>query len=95
MHSYVDLYFTSESTPPREIAKRLLDVAGLALIAGPHDLLFGWETEEEFYDRLTKIREALKNTGVLYRVETVLQAPAFSDPAPWPPPLRRTDASRR
>lgn len=92
-HSYVDLYFTPEALPPREISKRLSQMAGYSLIAGPHDLVFEWGSEEEFYDHLTKIHTALKGTGVLYRVETVLQTWAFSDPAPWPPPLRRTDTT--
>jgi len=91
MRSYVDLYFTPDSTPPEEIAKRLFEIAGLSLIAGPHDLVFEWESEEEFYDRLSKVRAALKGTGVFYRVETVRETWAFSDPIPWPPPLRRTE----
>jgi len=92
MHSYVDLYFTPETIPPLEISKRLSDVAGLSFIIGPHDLAFEWKTEEEFHFRITKIHSALKGTGVLYRVETVPQGPAFIDPLPWPSPLPRNNA---
>jgi hypothetical protein len=92
MHSYVDLYFTPETLPPLEISKRLSGVAGLSFIIGPHDLAFEWKTEEEFHSRISKIHTALKGTGVLYRVETVPQEPAFVDPLPWPPPLPRNDA---
>ncbi len=92
MHSYVDLYFSAESLSPLEISKRLKKEAGLSFIIGPHDLAFEWQTEEEFHRRLLQVREALKGTGVLYRVETVRDDPAFIEPIPWPPPLPRNDA---
>jgi len=92
MHSYVDLYFSPESTPPFEISERLKRVAGLAFIIGPHDLAFEWRTETEFRERLSKVHEALRGTGVLYRVETVPDEPGYVEPLPWPPPLRRGDA---
>ena len=92
MHRYVDLYVTPETLPPLEISKRLSNVAGLSFIIGPHDLAFEWKTKEEFHSGLSKIHTALKGTGVLYRVETVPQEPAFIDPLPWPPPLPRNDA---
>jgi hypothetical protein len=84
MHSYVDLYFTPESESPLEISKRIRDVAGLSFIAGPHDLAFEWTTEEQFRTILSKVHRALKGTGILYRVETVLDDPAFVEPVPWP-----------
>ena len=91
MHTYIDLYFTPESLAPLEIAKRLRHHAGLSFIIGPHDLAFEWKSEEEFHALLTKIHAALKGTGVLYRVETVAEEPAYIEPIPWPPPLPRHD----
>ena len=84
MHSYVDLFFTPESDSPLEISKRIRSAAGLSFIVGPHDLAFEWTTEEEFRTTLTKIHQALKGTGVFYRVETVTEEPAFVEPVPWP-----------
>ena len=91
MHSYVDLYFTPESASPLELSERLRSVAGLSFIIGPHDLVFDWELEKEFQDRLAKIHDALKGTGVLYRVETVSETPDFVPPVAWPPPMPRRD----
>ena len=91
MHSYIDLFFTPESAPPLEIAKRLRERAGLSFIMGSHDLAFEWRTEEEFHEQLGKIHGALKGTGVLYRVETVQEDPTYIEPIPWPPPMPRND----
>lgn len=91
MHSYVDLYFTPESRSPLEISARLRSVAGLSFIIGPHDLVFDWEHEKDFQERMAKIHEALKGSGVLYRVETVSDEPGFIEPIPWPPPMPRRD----
>lgn len=90
MHTYVDLYFTSESVSPLEISERVKRIAGLSFIIGRHDLEFDWADEADFKDRLSRIHEALKGTGVLYRVETLLDAPEFVA-VPWPPPLNRSD----
>jgi len=91
MHSYVDLYFTPESLSPLEISDRLKSVAGLSFIMGAHDLVFEWANEKEFRERLAKVHEALKGTGILYRVETVSDDPGFIEPLPWPPPMPRRD----
>jgi len=84
MHSYIDLYFTPDSESPLEISKRVRNIAGLPFIVGPHDLAFEWRTEEEFRSTLSKVHEALKGTGVFYRVETVAEEPTFVEPVAWP-----------
>ncbi len=91
MHTYIDLYFTPDSLPPFEVAKRLREGAGLTFIIGPHDLAFEWKNETEFHRELGKVHKALQGTGVLYRVETVQEDPTFIEPIPWPPPLPRND----
>ena len=91
MHTYVDLYFTPESASPLVLSERLRSIAGLSFIIGPHDLVFEWNLEHEFQERLARIHEALKGSGVLYRVETVSEAPDFVPPMPWPPPMPRRD----
>jgi hypothetical protein len=91
MHSYIDLFFTPESLSPLEISKRVHAHAGLSFIIGPHDLAFEWKTEEEFHALLSKVHDALKGTGVFYRVETIAEDPAFIEPIPWPPPMPRND----
>ena len=91
MHSYVDLYFTPDSASPLELSERLRAVAGLSFIIGPHDLVFDWDTEHEFKERLAKIHDALQGSRVLYRIETVSDAPDFVPPVSWPPPMPRRD----
>ncbi len=89
MHSYVDLFFAPEGVSPLDVSDRVRKIAGLAFIIGPHDLAFEWRTMEEFREQLAKVHEALQGTGVLYRVETVPDDPAFVEPIPWPPPINR------
>ena len=74
---------------PLEISERLRKTAGLSFIIGPHDLAFEWGNVEEFQSMLTKVHEALRGTGVFYRVETVSEDPAYIEPIPWPPPISR------
>jgi hypothetical protein len=93
MHTYVDLYFAPEGVSPLEIADRVRKAAGLSFIIGPHDLAFEWTTIEQFHELLGKIHAALRGTGVVYRVETVAEEPAFIEPIPWPPPLSRGHAT--
>jgi hypothetical protein len=90
MHSYVDLYFAPEGVSPLDIADRLRATTGLSFVVGSHDLAFEWDTVEQFRAMLGKVHEALKGTGVSYRVETVAEEPAFVEPIPWPPVLPRS-----
>jgi len=93
MHSYIDLYFTPEGVSPLDIADRLRATAGLSFLVGAHDLAFEWDTVEQFRATLSKVHEALKGTGVSYRVETVPEESAFVDPIPWPPVLPHTPSN--
>jgi len=86
MHSYIDLYFSSESVSPLEVSDRIRSMASMEFIIGPHDIAFEWHTVEEFRSKLAKVHEALKGTGVFYRVETVTDEPGFVEPVVWPPP---------
>lgn len=88
MHTYVDLYFAPESVSPLDLAQRIHDQAGLRFIIGPHDLAFGWSTVEEFRFTLARLHDALKGTGVFYRLETVRDEPTYVEPVPWPPAIR-------
>jgi len=88
VRSCIDLYFSPESVSPLEVAERIRARAGLAFVIGPHDLVFDWETVEQFRSTLAKLHDALRGTGVLYRVETLREEPTFAEPVPWPPPLR-------
>jgi hypothetical protein len=93
MHSYVDLFFSPEAVSPLEIADRIRKHSGLSFVIGPHDLAFEWRTVEEFHETLGKVHQCLKGTGVLYRIETVAEEPAYIEPIPWPPPLARGHAT--
>ena len=93
MHSYIDLFFSPEGLSPLEVAERIRASSGLAFVIGPHDLVFEWTTVDEFHDLLTKVHTALRDTGVVYRVETVQDDPQFIEPVPWPPPIVRGPAT--
>ena len=86
MHSYVDLFFTSEGVSPLDISDRIRATAGMEFIIGPHDIAFEWHTVDEFRSKLGKVHQALKGTGVFYRIETVTDEPGFVEPVVWPPP---------
>jgi hypothetical protein len=86
MHSYIDLFFASSGVSPLEISDRIRSMAGLEFIIGPHDIAFEWHTVEQFRTRLSKVHEALRDTGVFYRIETVTDEPGFVEPVVWPPP---------
>ncbi len=87
MHTYVDLYFSPDGVSPLKIAERLREHAGLSFIVGTHDLVFEWSSVKEFRERLQKLHDALKGTGVTYHCESVIDDPTFIEPTPWPPPL--------
>jgi len=89
MHSYIDLYFAPEGLSPLAVADRVRSASGLSFVIGPHDLVFEWSTVEEFHAQIARVHEALRGTGVTYRVETVQEEPAYIEPVPWPPPLVR------
>jgi len=89
MRSHIDLYFAPGDVTPLEIADRIQRATGLSFVRGPHDLSFEWETVEEFRQMLARVHEALRGSGALYRVETVVDSPEFVAPLPWPPPLPR------
>ncbi|HTW55764.1 MAG TPA: hypothetical protein VMG36_04870 [Thermoplasmata archaeon] len=87
MRSYVDLYFAPGDVTSLEIADRIRRATGLEFVLGPHDLLFEWETVDQFRGTLQKIHDALRGTGAFYRVETVVDDPSFVPPVAWPPPI--------
>ena len=89
MHSFIDLYFAPENLSPLDLAERIRARTGLEFVMGAHDLAFDWATVEEFRGTLAKLHEALRGTGVLYRVQTVADEPTFVEPVPWPPPLHK------
>ncbi|MCI4340602.1 MAG: hypothetical protein L3K06_01585 [Thermoplasmata archaeon] len=87
MHTYIDLYFTPDGVSPLEIADRLRRHAELTFVVGPHDLVFEWQTVDEFRERLGKVHTALQGTGVSYRVQSSGDD-SFVQPAAWPPSLQ-------
>ena len=87
MRAYVDLTFSPEGISPLEVGDRLRRVAHLSFIVGPHDLVFTWDRVDEFRERLDRLHEALRGTGVTYRIESVSDDPLLGEPTTWPPPL--------
>jgi hypothetical protein len=91
VHTYIDLYFAPENVSPLDLAQRIRERTGLEFVIGPHDLAFEWSTVDEFREKLARLHEALRGSGVLYRVETVPEEPAYVEPVPWPPPIQRRE----
>ena len=87
MHTFIDLVFSPDGTSPLEISDRLRSHAHLSFIVGDHDLVFEWTSEEEFRSTLSQIHEALRGTGVTYRVHSTVDTPEYVAPASWPPSL--------
>ena len=88
MHTFIDLYFAPDGISPLDVADRVRRIAGLSFIVGPHDLVFEWQTVEEFRDRLAKLHDALQGTGVSYRVQSASDDSMFVPPVAWPPSLQ-------
>ncbi len=88
MRTYVDLFFSSESDAALDVVSKVRELAGVDFVSGPHDLLFSWQTVDEFRTMLEKVHRALAGSGIVYRIETVLDDAGYVDPVPWPPPTR-------
>jgi hypothetical protein len=89
VHTYIDLCFSPDSLSSVELAQRIREGTGLEFIIGPHDLVFEWATIDEFHEVLGKLHNALKGSGVHYRVQTVGDEPTYVQPMPWPPAAHR------
>ena len=87
MRTYVDLTFSAKGPSPVQLAEQFKRVMGLSFIVGEHDLVFEWQTPEEFRERLEQIHEILRPTGALYRVATADEEVEFSPAVAWPPAL--------
>jgi hypothetical protein len=87
MRTYVDLTFSADGPSPVELAEEFKRVMGLSFIVGEHDLVFEWETPEEFRERLEQIHQILRPTGAYYRVATAEEEVGISPAVAWPPAL--------
>ena len=88
MRTYVDLSFSSDGTIATVVADRIREIARVSLITGEHDIVFEWETVEEFQERLRAIHNALAGTHATYRVQTVSGSEDGLPAVAWPPGLR-------
>jgi len=70
MKTYVDLIFAADGMNPAVVVDRLRSVAQITQLVGEHDLVFHWNTVEDFRSRVTAVHSALAGTGISYRLHT-------------------------
>jgi hypothetical protein len=88
MRTYVDLTFSTAGTNPTVAIDRLQTLAHVTLLTGEHDIVFRWDSVEEFRSHITAIHNALAGTGVRYRLRTEAEKPLVPEPGQWPPSAR-------
>jgi len=62
MITFIDLTFSPNGSDASVVSDRSQHLEGISSVMGEHDLLFHWNTAEEFSERLKSIHEALAGT---------------------------------
>ena len=73
MKTYLIVWFSSEGLRPSEVNSRLLSM-GFEAVRGNYDFVYNWGTRADLNQVLAigdKISATLKDTGVMYKIETV------------------------
>jgi hypothetical protein len=74
MKTYLRILFSSEGASPSEIKDLLLNM-GFKAAKGNYDFVYEWDEESAEIDELVwfadKVHSALKNSHVLFDIETV------------------------
>ena len=83
MRTFVDITFAAGGVTPAKVVERLSRVRDISFLKGPHDVVFHWETTEEFWQRVGAIHQALHGTGATYRLETIDDQAIASVVSPW------------
>jgi hypothetical protein len=85
MITFVDLIFSPEGVPAGVAIDRLQRLDGVTSVMGEHDVLFRWQTTEEFTRKMQLIHEELRGTGAQYRIHTVEDSYQSMAPLTWFP----------
>jgi len=74
MKTYLTIMFNSEGSKPSEVKNQLLNL-GFKAAKGNYDFIYEWEEEQVKIDELVwfadKVHSALKDSNVLFSIETV------------------------
>ena len=73
MKTYLILWFSSEGAEPRVVIEKLLSI-GFKPVRGYYDLAYDWGKEatmEEVLMLSNAIRETIRGSNVMYKMETV------------------------
>jgi hypothetical protein len=74
MKTYLQILFNSEGDSPSEIKDQLLNM-GFKATKGNYDFVYEWKEESASVDELIwfadKVHSALKNSKVLFTIETI------------------------
>ncbi len=69
MKVYIEIYFHCEGDEPLKVIKRLKDL-NFSPVVGEYDFVKEYNTTEEYAEIVTELYNALKGTGVRYRLIT-------------------------
>ncbi|MGC8496619.1 MAG: hypothetical protein ACP5NL_01265 [Thermoplasmata archaeon] len=72
MKLYVKVYFSPDGISPLEII-RILKEGGFVSVFGQFDFVKEFDSEQEYNDTVTRLYNALKGTGVMFRINTRIE----------------------
>jgi len=74
MKTYLKILFSSEGDSPSEVKDLLLNM-GFKATKGNYDFVYEWDTESTDVEELIwfadKVHQSLKNSNVLFDIETI------------------------
>jgi hypothetical protein len=74
MKTYLKILFSSEGDSPSEVKDLLLNM-GFRATKGNYDFVYEWDTESTDVEELIwfadKVHQSLKNSNVLFDIETI------------------------
>ena len=73
MKTYLTIMFNSEGTSPSEVKNQLMNL-GFKVAKGNYDFYYEWDKEAELEELVwfaDKVHATLKNTNVLFSLETI------------------------
>jgi len=70
MRTFVDILFTSTGKSPADVARYIKKKVGFTFIRGKHDIVFEWQSDEEFLLKVEILHSTMKELGVIYKLYT-------------------------
>ena len=87
MMTFIDLTFSPSGQPPFTVVAKLQRIPGVTSVMGNHDVMFRWQTNAQFDEKIRAVHHALRETGATYRVFTVEDSYQSLEPVSWVPPV--------